>query len=29
MAGLDRTQELMNMTEEDNPEVRTYFNRQN
>jgi len=23
MAGLDRTQELMNMTEEDNPEVRT------
>ncbi|MFT6715619.1 MAG: ABC-type multidrug transport system fused ATPase/permease subunit [Saprospiraceae bacterium] len=24
MAGLDRTQELMNMTEEDNPEVRTH-----
>jgi len=23
MAGLDRTQELMNMTEEDNPEIRT------
>ena len=22
LAGLDRTQELMNMTEEDNPEVR-------
>lgn len=25
MAGLDRTQELMNMTEEDNPEIRKVF----